>query len=74
MELIILRMLINFVVSFIFIGHKPSYRCYVILCANVEAKINGKQLLNNIAALTSKFDFSFGFQMAIEERIEQVFM
>ena len=47
----------------------PSFFLY----ATVEAKINGKQLLNNISTLTKKFDFSFGFQMAIEERVEQVF-
>ena len=39
---------------------------------NVEAKINGKLLLNSLSALNSKLDLSIGFQMVIEERAQQV--
>ena len=40
--------------------------------ATVEAKINGKQLLNNLSTLISRLDLSVGFQMEIEERVKQV--
>lgn len=43
-----------------------------MLCAIVEAKINGKQVLNNISTMISRLDLSFGFQMEIEERVKQV--
>ena len=42
----------------------------------VEAKINGKRLLNNISALNSKYklELSVGFLEEIEERAGQVRM
>ena len=83
-----LRMLKSFAVSFsILVGPKLtalgateslvlSLLAIIILpvYANVEAKINGKQLLNNISALNSELKFSLGFKFAIEERAGQVRM
>jgi hypothetical protein len=47
---------------------------FFIVCANVEAKINGKRLLKNISELNSKYklDLTIGFQEEIEERAGQV--
>ena len=65
----ILRMLKSYTVSVCLSVQVSTNR---ILCANVEAKINGKLLLNKLSALNSKLDLSIGFQMVIEERAQQV--
>ena len=69
----ILRMLKSYAVRVFLQYETPhDYNTTYYLCATLEAKINGKQLLNNISMMISKLNLSFGFQMEIEERAKTV--
>ena len=71
MELITLRMLRSYAVSFtqteLYHYHYFMDNVYII-----EERINGEQLLNNISILTSELKFSLGFKIAIEKRVGKV--